>query len=83
MQEYSGLVLEKNFYKQDRGVKNIIIESGKDELKYYFPTSPLYDEFWNKIHVGDSINKPHNDLNFSIFRNGKFIDSMELKFDCD
>lgn len=83
MKKYSGLVLDKNFYKWDRGVKSIIIESGNDELKYFFPTSPLYDNFWDKIQVGDSINKPHNDLNFSIYRNGRFLDSMELKFDCN
>ncbi|WP_425637959.1 hypothetical protein ACPUEN_00905 [Algoriphagus yeomjeoni] len=83
MKEYSGLVLEKNYYKWDRGVKKIIIKSGKDELKFYFPTSPLYDDFWDEIHVGDSINKPNNDFNFTIYRDGKFIKSMELKFNCN
>ncbi|SMP09842.1 hypothetical protein SAMN06265367_101892 [Algoriphagus winogradskyi] len=62
-------------------MKDIIIESGNGDLKYYFPTSPLYDDFWDKILVGDSINKPYNDLNFSIYRNGELVEHMDLYFD--
>lgn len=82
LEYYSGIVVEKKYYEWDHGTKILIIKSEDEKKKFFFPTDYSYDNFWNKIEIGDSISKVKDEFNFGIYRGGKQIDSMEVKFGC-
>lgn len=83
LKEYSGIVIEKNFYEWDHGAKNLIIKNGGLEKKYHFPSDYIYHDIWDQIQVGDSISKPENIFDLSIYRNGTLIASKPVKINCN
>lgn len=82
LKDYSGIVVEKKYYEWDHGSKILFIKSGDEIKKFYFPTDYSYDDFWNNIEINDSISKVKDELNVSVYREGKQIALRELKFDC-
>lgn len=80
--EFFGIVYEKKVYDWDRGKKVLTILKNSKKENYYFPTDYVYNEFWSKINVGDSIFKGENSKAFKVFRKGILIRQMELDFNC-
>lgn len=82
LEDYSGIVFEKNYYEWDHGTKILFIKKGDEIKKYFFSTDYYYDEFWRQIKVGDSISKVKNELELSIYREKILVASKEVRFEC-